>query len=229
MNWIVGPKDLAMCIRVAEEKRRTGEPNEDEYIVKMLNTRKTEITAWLDKTIGIAGMGIEEMNEELWVELEKIDYALSAYRPNDGLAVMDKENAVSPAPTFKEMRMEKLDMKYRPSAEYRYWLYDPEGDGMVYFRTQADRDKQAATAIDAYLDDGWAEEVELVAAGELTHFAQVLDKTMRPADEDLDEEQRDGAGCEWPEGMAWRGNYEMAPLETPNAGIHRAPAGRPVE
>jgi len=99
--------------------------------------------------------------------------------------------------------MEKLDMKHRPSAEYRYWLYDPEGDGMVYFRTQTERDKQAARAIDAYLDDGWADEVELVAAGELTHFAQVLDKQMRPADEDLDEDWYDGECTAWPEGMDW--------------------------
>ena len=54
------------------------------------------------------------------------------------------------------------------------------------------------------------------AAGELTHFAQVTDKRMRPADEDLDDEMRDSEGIEWPDGMAWRGNYEMAPLETPN-------------
>ena len=103
------------------------------------------------------------------------------------------------APTFEEGdNVEKIDMKHRPSAEYRYWLYDPEGDGMVYFRTPAERDKQAARAIDAYLDDGWADEVELVAAGELTHFAQVTDKRMRPADEDLDDEMRDSEGIEWP-------------------------------
>ena len=124
------------------------------------------------------------------------------------------------APTFEEGdNVEKIDMKHRPSAEYRYWLYDPEGDGMVYFRTPAERDKQAARAIDAYLGDGWADEVELVAAGELTHFAQVTDKRMRPADEDLDDEMRDSEGIEWPDGMAWRGNYEMAPLETPNAKV----------
>lgn len=134
------------------------------------------------------------------------------------------------APTFEEGdNVEKIDMKHRPSAEYRYWLYDPEGDGMVYFRTPAERDKQAARAIDAYLGDGWADEVELVAAGELTHFAQVTDKRMRPADEDLDDEMRDSEGIEWPDGMAWRGNYEMAPLETPNARNNRLPEGSPVD
>lgn len=112
--------------------------------------------------------------------------------------------------------MEKIDKKYRPSAEYRYWLYDPEGDGMIYFREIAERDKQAKIALDRYLDcDEWADEVELVAAGELTHFAQALDKEMRPADEDLDEEQCDYEGREWPDGMEWRGNYVMAQL---NAG-----------
>lgn len=108
--------------------------------------------------------------------------------------------------------MDKIDMKHRPSAEYRYWLYDPEGDGMVYFRSAAERDKRASAVIESYLDEEWAEEVELVAAGELTHFAQLIDRQLRPADEDLDEDMCDGEGTSWPEGMAWRGNYTLAPL-----------------
>ncbi len=80
--------------------------------------------------------------------------------------------------------MDKIDMKHRPSAEYRYWLYDPEGDGMVYFRSAAERDKRASAVIESYLDEEWAEEVELVAAGELTHFAQLIDRQLRPADEE---------------------------------------------
>lgn len=111
--------------------------------------------------------------------------------------------------------MEKRDMKHRPHPDYRYWLYDPEGDGMTYYRTKDDRDKAGKEAVDAYLEDGWADEVEYVAAGEVTHFAQVLDKTMRPAAEDLDE-GCDDDGMYWPEGMDWRGNYALEPL-TPNA------------
>ena len=111
--------------------------------------------------------------------------------------------------------MEKPDVKHRPHPEYRYWLYDPEGDGMTYYRTKEARDSAAKQAIDCYLEDGWAEEVELVSAGEVTHFAQVLNKTMRPSDEDL-EDGCDENGLDWPDGMDWRGNYALEPL-TPNA------------
>jgi hypothetical protein len=106
--------------------------------------------------------------------------------------------------------MEIKDVKRKPSPEYRFWLYDPEGDGMVYFKTAESRDNAGARAIEQYLDDMWAEEVEYVSAGELTHFAQVLHKNMRP--DDLDEEECDGEGTYWSDGMEWRGNYTLAPL-----------------
>ena len=108
------------------------------------------------------------------------------------------------------------ERSYRPTAEYRYWLYDPEGDGMTYYRTAEARNAAAEQAIGCYLEDGWAPEVEFVSAGEVTHCAQVLDKTMRPAAEDLDEDGCDGDGMPWPEGMDWRGNYALE-LLPPNA------------
>lgn len=113
--------------------------------------------------------------------------------------------------------MEKTDVKHRPHPEYRYWLYDPEGDGMTYYRTKEARDSAAKQAICCYIEDCWAEEVELVSAGEVTHFAQVLNKTMRPSDEDL-EDGCDENGLDWPDGMDWRGNYALEPL-TPNAAV----------
>ena len=108
------------------------------------------------------------------------------------------------------------DVMHRPTPEYRFWLYDPEGDGMTYYRTKESRDEAAEQAIGCYLEDGWSPEVEFVSAGEVTHFAQVLDKTMRPADEDLDDEGCDGDGMDWPDGMAWRGNYALEPLTQPS-------------
>ena len=105
-----------------------------------------------------------------------------------------------------------MDMKKRPCAEYRYWLYDPETCGMVYFRTKADRDVKAAAAIKGYLDGVWySEDVEFVAAGELTHYAQILDKQMRP--DELDEDNCDEDGIWWAEGMESMGTYTMAPLK----------------
>ncbi len=109
------------------------------------------------------------------------------------------------------------ERSHRPTAEYRYWLYDPEGDGMTYYRTTEARDAAAEQAIGCYLEDVWAPEVEFVSAGEVTHCAQVIDKTIRPAEEDL-EDGCDDNGMDWPEGMEWRGNYALEPLP-PNAEI----------
>lgn len=117
--------------------------------------------------------------------------------------------------------MEKRDMKYRPHPDYRYWLYNPEGDGMTYYRTKEDRDKAGAEAVAAYLDDGWTEEVEYVAAGEVTHSAQCLNKKQRP--DDIDEEGCDGEGTYWGD-FTWIGNYALEPM-VPNAELSGASDG----
>jgi hypothetical protein len=104
---------------------------------------------------------------------------------------------------------QKIDMRYQANREYRYWLYDPE-DGVTYYRTQEDRDAAANIAVATYLDGSWSEDVELVAAGEVTHIVQCLDKVLRPAD--LDEEGCDGAGDYWADEWEWTGNYTMEPL-----------------
>jgi hypothetical protein len=122
--------------------------------------------------------------------------------------------------------MSELKYKTHPHNDYPYWLFDPCWEGMMFFRTEADRDAAAEEAIAGHLDEHWSEEIEHVCCGVVTHFAQCLDKTERP--EDLDEENCDGEGSYWPDDMGWRGNYKMEPL-TPNAGIHRAAEGRPVE
>jgi hypothetical protein len=111
----------------------------------------------------------------------------------------------------------KFDVKYHPHPEYRFWLFDPDGDGMTFYRTAAERDEAAELTIAAYLDDGcWSEEVERVCAGEVTHTAQVLNKTMRP--DDLDEEGFDGEGTYWEPDMEWRGNYKLEPIEAASKG-----------
>ena len=109
--------------------------------------------------------------------------------------------------------MTAKDYKTYPHKDYPFWLFDPEWEGMMYFRTEADRDSAAEDAIAGHLDECWSEEVGQVACGVVTHFAQCLDKTERPAE--LDEENCDGEGSHWPDDMAWRGNYKMEPL-TPN-------------
>ena len=116
-----------------------------------------------------------------------------------------------------------MDTKRVPHPGYRFWLFDPAGDGMTYYRTAEDRDKAAAVAIDTCRgdgDEGWDEDgLEGIAAGEVTHVARVTDKKMRP--DDLDDEQCDGEGTYWGD-FEWMGNYTMVPL--PNAGIERVEA-----
>jgi hypothetical protein len=110
------------------------------------------------------------------------------------------------------MSTKKFDRKYRPHPEYRFWLYDPEGDGMTFYRTADERDEAGKSCIDDYLDDCWCDQVEYVCAGEVTHAAHVLNKTMRPADDELDEEGCDGEGNYWEPDMAWRGTYKLEPI-----------------
>lgn len=111
--------------------------------------------------------------------------------------------------------MEQPDMKYQPDEEYKYWLLDQEGDGMMFFRTREERDAHGQRCIDGHLEDMmWHDEVEGICAGEITvtHTAKVLNKRMRPEDYDLDEDGLDDRGVSWPDEIGWRGHYTLEPL-----------------
>ena len=59
--------------------------------------------------------------------------------------------------------------EYKPSAEYRYFLYDPEGNGMTFYKTADKRNKAAERAIRIYIDGTWDDEnVIRVLAGEVS-------------------------------------------------------------
>lgn len=109
-----------------------------------------------------------------------------------------------------------MKSKDYPHPDYRYWLYDPGDAGTTYYQTAEERNEAAKRALESCIEDGyWDESAEGIYAGEMkfTHKAQVKDKAMRP--DDLDEDEVDGEGCHWPEGMEWRGTYTLEPL---NAG-----------
>jgi hypothetical protein len=85
--------------------------------------------------------------------------------------------------------MKKLDAKHYATAEYRYWCFSPETDGMMFFRDKAERDKYAAAEIEACLDsEGWAEWVDQICCGEVTHLAEKTDIQQRPDTEEGREE-----------------------------------------
>ena len=105
----------------------------------------------------------------------------------------------------------KKDRPYKriPSAEYRFFLYDPEGDGMTFFRDKADRDLFAGKVIPEYCQDGWSEDVVYVCAGEVTHFIEKTNVIKRPPEDEIDEEGIDGDGNWWDSDWREKCNYEL--------------------
>lgn len=101
--------------------------------------------------------------------------------------------------------------RYCPDAEHRYFIYDPEGDGLSYFPTAEERDAASKKIIAAYSDhEGWSEEVEQVIAGEVTHKATACYIQQRPAT--LDENGCDEAGVYWDVEAEIRCNYKLLEL-----------------
>ncbi|MFA6358935.1 MAG: hypothetical protein WCY09_09795 [Candidatus Omnitrophota bacterium] len=107
----------------------------------------------------------------------------------------------------------KIDLQYSPDIEYKYFLYDPEGDGMTFYKSIEDRDKAAESAIDNMLDDGaWSESVDQILSGEVTHKATMVDKQV--PDGKIDPEtQEDEAGTYWPGDIDYMCRYKMLPLK----------------
>lgn len=99
--------------------------------------------------------------------------------------------------------------KYHPSVGFPYFIYDPSGDGFMYFSTESERDSYAESVISEYLDEGWNEEVECVVAGKVTHSTQMVDKEERP--DNLDEDTCDTEGNYWGE-FDYKCGYKLLKL-----------------
>jgi len=106
------------------------------------------------------------------------------------------------------------DYLYRPDAEYRYFVHDPQGD-TLYFKTVQDRDKAAQEMIDSFLVDGWMEEVRQIIAGEVTHHTVAKDVEIRPKREDFDSDDSfDEAMGDYPDSdFEYCCQYQLSPLE----------------
>ena len=110
------------------------------------------------------------------------------------------------------------DYRSHPTPEYRFFLFDPEWDGMMFFKSEEARAEVAAEAIQEYkdVDNGWSEEVERICMGEVSFICTQTNVQERPPAEELDEEGNDGEGRYWPEDVEKFCEYEMLPLgETP--------------
>lgn len=106
----------------------------------------------------------------------------------------------------------KIASSDTPSAEFRYFIFDPQNGDFAYFRTAEDRDAAADGIIQSYLDDGWDEEVENVIAGEVTHTCETVNVKNRPPVDEIDGEGVDGEGDYWAEEWACKCDYGLKPL-----------------
>jgi len=80
----------------------------------------------------------------------------------------------------------------------RFFLYDPEGDGMQYFATEYERDQAARAAINNSLEDGvWSELADQIVVGVITASAKAVNIRHKPADAIIDENGDDEDGVYW--------------------------------
>ena len=100
--------------------------------------------------------------------------------------------------------------KNNPDKEYKYFLFDPLGDGFVFYKSAKDRDDDAQDTIDSYLDETWDEAVEQVWTGEITGICKQVNREDRP--NDIDEEGYSNDGEWWPDNIDYRCSYALTPI-----------------
>jgi hypothetical protein len=107
--------------------------------------------------------------------------------------------------------------RYTPSSTHLYGLYDPDGDGITFYKSAAERDEAAEETIRSYLSDGeWCDDVTNVFAFVVTHRATEVD-VVRPVGE-IDEDGCDEAGEDWSNtNCDYKCNYALKPFPTPEA------------
>lgn len=106
--------------------------------------------------------------------------------------------------------MKKEISKYHPHESQSYFIYDPEGEGFIYFESEKNRDIEAIKSVEAYLDtqDGWDENVTGVIVGKLTGKSAMINVEI--PDGELDEESLDETGEYWD--YDYKCNYTIKPL-----------------
>lgn len=106
----------------------------------------------------------------------------------------------------------KHDLKRYPSSDYRFFAFDPNGDGVVFFRTENERDAYVKETIEYYRDDdGWSDDVTSICVGVVTGVATAVDVQHKPPAEELDEDGLDHEGTYWGDFDAIC-RYEIGPI-----------------
>jgi hypothetical protein len=104
------------------------------------------------------------------------------------------------------------DCRSTPNKDYVFGLYDPDGEGLSFYKTESHRDDSAKEIIKGYLDNNeWTGEVEGVFAFVVTHQARQAN-IIYPAGE-LDEDGYDGEGNYFQEADSYNCDYELKPIQ----------------
>jgi hypothetical protein len=104
----------------------------------------------------------------------------------------------------------KVDKKYNPEPDYPYFLYDPEGNGFEYFKTEKLRDDCASDAVQAYLDEAWDEQVTNVVVGKISGQATMTDVKVKP--DIVDEDGNDENDEYWDSDWDYKCDYAIKPV-----------------
>lgn len=106
----------------------------------------------------------------------------------------------------------KHDFHGYPSADYRFFAFDPNGEGVVFFKTERERDIYAEEIIDDYRDeDGWSDDVTSICTGEVTGIATAVNVKHKPPAEELSEDGYDKDEVFWGD-FDTICNYEIKPV-----------------
>jgi hypothetical protein len=97
-----------------------------------------------------------------------------------------------------------------PSSTHRFFIYDPQGWGFVYYASAEARAAAKDGIIQSYLVDGWDEDVQQIIAGEVTRACEKINVEHRP--EQVDEEGNDEQGNYWAEEWSYKCDYDLLPL-----------------
>ncbi|MEB3317172.1 MAG: hypothetical protein VKO39_03405 [Cyanobacteriota bacterium] len=107
--------------------------------------------------------------------------------------------------------MTTKDFQSKPSRDYKFFMYDPY-EGLVFFKTEEERDQMVDDSIRQYLDDGyWNDAVTDIFTGVVTH--KVVETNQLDRVGELDDDGCDENGECWPDGDCDRKcDHELRPL-----------------
>lgn len=93
----------------------------------------------------------------------------------------------------------------------KYFVYDPDGEGLETFATIEERDKAAEEIIDIYKEDGeWCDSVMDIITGVIAKKSKQGNCVYRP--DVLDSNGCDENGNYWPKGIRFMCDFKMTAI-----------------